>query len=127
VVGGQHGRRGHDHRHQPAERANQDGPAGGHDGHAEHQVPADVQARHRGVLVDEGGRLQDAVGPGLLGDGVDVTGLEKARGSHRVGGVDAQPHGPEAIMALRIRRKIVRWDSASQSRVTAMAGQCPQM
>ncbi len=92
VVGRQHRGGAHDDRHEAPDRAQHDRAGGGHQGQADEQVPADVQARQRGVLVDEGRRLQDPVGARLLGDRVDEPQARQPGRRDRVGGVDAQPH-----------------------------------
>jgi hypothetical protein len=50
-----------------------------------------VEARHRGELVDQRRRLQDAIGVRLLGDGVDHAEVEQPRRRHRKRREDDDP------------------------------------
>jgi hypothetical protein len=71
VVRGQHDRSEHRRWHQPAEEPRDPVAAEGGPGDAHQQVPAEVEAGDRGVLVDEGRWLQYAVRRRLFGDGVN--------------------------------------------------------
>ena len=73
VIGGAHGRQGHRRRHEHCEDA--DGPARRRleQDDRDEQVPADVQARKRRVLVRERRRLQRAVTVRVLRDRVHET------------------------------------------------------
>ena len=90
MVGRQDGRRGHQRRHHGADGAHRERAGGRDQGEADQEVPTHVQARHGGVLVDEGGRLQHPVGTGLVGDCVDHAHVCEPGGSDRIGRVDAQ-------------------------------------
>ena len=87
-------RPGHQRGHQPPEPAQPPRAAGGDDRDADEQVPADVQAGQRGVLVDEGGRLQHPIGVGVLGDRVDQSERAQPRWRHRIAGEEHQPRRP---------------------------------
>ncbi len=84
MVRGRDGRQEHDKRHRHAEYL----PATpwrlpvDRDPHQE--VPADMQTRHRRVLVREGGRLQHAIGVGTLRHRIDEPWIrQEARRRHR--------------------------------------------
>jgi hypothetical protein len=83
VVGGRHDGEGHRDRHGHGERPQRPVAAGAEDGDPGGEVPARMEARHRGVLVHERGREDLPVAGGALGDGVQQRQAGQPRGRHR--------------------------------------------
>ncbi len=72
------------------------------EGQSDEQVPTDVEARHRGVLVGEGRWLQHPVGVRVLGHGVDESEIHEPRRGHGEGRNDehADQPGDEQRVAI---------------------------
>ncbi len=100
----------HDHEHGqcPAGHAQPRVPRLPHQGDPHEQVPSDVETRHRGVGVGEGGRLEHPVGVGAGGDGVEEAEVHQSRRRDREEGHDQHPDQPrhdERVAIDDVRRR----------------------
>lgn len=90
VVGRGHHGEAHRGRHADREHAHEHLPGRPEDDDPDEQVPAEVQAGHRRVLIRQLRGLQRAVGGRLLRDGVHEAEVEKARRCHREEGEEEE-------------------------------------
>lgn len=91
VVGGRHDREDHRRRSRDRDRAEKRMPGGLEDDDAQQHVPTGVEARHRGVLVDEILREQLPVALGATRDGVDEGQVREAGWRNRIEGEHGEP------------------------------------